>query len=222
MRESVARSDQDFIFAAPRKPVRAQARKREPGWIAHMFAAILRHPARILGVVLFAGVFTAIAINALYMQTSPHPAPIFSGPVVARPAAPPAPAPRPADLSAAAQRNQSPPVAAAPVPAPVAAAPVQNAPPARETAAPKGDAIGALLSGGMAPAPAAADTGARVLAAQKALVKLGYVLKTDGLMGGSTRKAIEMFEQTRKLPVTGELNARTLRELAAQSGIAIP
>jgi hypothetical protein len=31
-----------------------------------------------------------------------------------------------------------------------------------------------------------------------------------------------MFEQTRKLPVTGELNARTLRELAAQSGIAIP
>lgn len=220
MRESVARSDQDFIFAAPRKPVRAQARRREPGWIAHMFAAILRHPARILGVVLFAGVFTAIAINALYMQSSPHPAPIFSGPVVARPAAPPAPAPRPADLAAAAQRNQTPPVAAAP--APVVAPPVQSAPPARETAAPKGDAIGALLSGGMAPAPAAVDTGARVLAAQKALVKLGYVLKADGLMGGSTRKALEMFEQTRKLPVTGELNARTLRELAAQSGIAIP
>jgi peptidoglycan hydrolase-like protein with peptidoglycan-binding domain len=63
---------------------------------------------------------------------------------------------------------------------------------------------------------------ARVLAAQKALIKAGFVLKADGVMGSGTRQAIEGFERERKLPVTGELNPRTLRELSQRTGIAIP
>ena len=79
-----------------------------------------------------------------------------------------------------------------------------------------------MLKTGLVPAGPAADTGARVQGAQKALVKLGYVLKADGVMGASTRQAIQLFEQARKLPVTGELSPRVVRELASQSGMAIP
>ena len=53
-------------------------------------------------------------------------------------------------------------------------------------------------------------------------MKLGYVVRPDGVMGTGTRQALQMFEQSRKLSVTGDLNPRTLRELGAQSGIAIP
>ena len=63
---------------------------------------------------------------------------------------------------------------------------------------------------------------ARVAAVQKALIKTGFVLRADGVMGATTRQALERFEQDRKLPVTGDLSPRTLRELAAQSGVSIP
>lgn len=104
----------------------------------------------------------------------------------------------------------------APAPAPVAA----RAPTVR-------DPIGEMIRmGGPVPTPPAnvgrSDSGDAVLAGQRALAKLGYGIKADGLMGSGTRQAIERFEQDRKLPVTGEFNARTLRELAAASGIAVP
>ena len=57
---------------------------------------------------------------------------------------------------------------------------------------------------------------------QRALEKLGYgPLRADGIMGSATRQAIERFEKDHRLPVTGELGARTSRELANTSGIAI-
>jgi peptidoglycan hydrolase-like protein with peptidoglycan-binding domain len=61
-----------------------------------------------------------------------------------------------------------------------------------------------------------------VLAAQRALVKLGYTqVKADGVPGEATRSAIERFERERKLPVTGRLNPVTVRELAAASGMKL-
>ena len=54
--------------------------------------------------------------------------------------------------------------------------------------------------------------------AQKALSKLGYAVKPDGAMGPGTRAAIEKFERSAKLPVTGEATGRTLRELMARAG----
>jgi peptidoglycan hydrolase-like protein with peptidoglycan-binding domain len=41
-------------------------------------------------------------------------------------------------------------------------------------------------------------------------------------MGTGTRKALEQFQRERSLTVTGELDARTLRELQAQSRVSIP
>ena len=59
-----------------------------------------------------------------------------------------------------------------------------------------------------------------VLLAQRALVKLGYVLHQDGVFGGTTRQAIEMFERANHIPVTGELTPKILKLLSQRSGIA--
>jgi peptidoglycan hydrolase-like protein with peptidoglycan-binding domain len=83
-----------------------------------------------------------------------------------------------------------------------------------------------IRMGGAVPTPPAnvgrTDNADPVLAVQRALAKLGYPVKPDGVRGGETRAAIEKFEQDRRLPVTGEFNVRTLRDLSAASGIAIP
>ena len=79
---------------------------------------------------------------------------------------------------------------------------------------PPKDQIGSFLK------TSGSDDSRTVMAAQRALARLGYGVKVDGMMGASTRQAIEKFEQSRKIPVTGDLSARTLKELAAQSRIA--
>jgi hypothetical protein len=117
------------------------------------------------------------------------------------------PSPRAASAPAA--------VPAAPAPAPVTA----RAPTARDPIAEM------IRMGGPVPVPPAnvgREASDTVLAGQRALAKLGYGIKADGIMGSGTRQAIERFEHDRKLPVTGEFNARTLRELTAASGGAVP
>ncbi|SCY56753.1 peptidoglycan-binding domain-containing protein [Microvirga guangxiensis] len=53
-----------------------------------------------------------------------------------------------------------------------------------------------------------------VIAAQEALTQLRFGdLKADGVIGSSTRKAVEEFQRTVGLPVTGELHAQTLLSL---------
>lgn len=92
------------------------------------------------------------------------------------------------------------------------------------------DAIGALISTGRpsAPVPPAAipnvqpQAANRVLAVQQALAKLGYSVSADGVAGSRTRQAIEAFEKSRNLPVTGQLSPKLARELAARSGVKIP
>ena len=52
-------------------------------------------------------------------------------------------------------------------------------------------------------------------------MKLGFVLRPDGVFGASTRQAIEAFERDNRLPVHGELTRRIKVELARQSGVEI-
>lgn len=223
MREALARSDHDFVLSAPRRSKKAAP--REPGAFSKMMSAVARHPKRTFMSVVFTGVFCGIAANALFFQTTHHPAPIFAGPVIARPMQPqaapvPQPVPRqaeaaPAPSNAIAKLIDAP--MAGPQVAAVAPTPAPATAPARTNTQPK-DQIGALIG-------VLGDDGvdpSRVMAVQKALVKLGYVVKPDGVMGSGTRQALQMFEQSRKLTVTGELTPRTLRELGAQSGVAIP
>ncbi|MBM6592408.1 peptidoglycan-binding domain-containing protein [Microvirga pudoricolor] len=108
------------------------------------------------------------------------------------------------------------------VPPPAPARPAPAAAPQR-TGAP--DLIADMIRmGGPVPVPPAnvgSQPDDRVTAAQRALVKLGYSVKVDGLAGPGTRQAIESFERDRRLAVTGELGPKTMRELSALSGLAI-
>jgi peptidoglycan hydrolase-like protein with peptidoglycan-binding domain len=59
----------------------------------------------------------------------------------------------------------------------------------------------------------------RVLAIQRALTDFGYgQIKPSGMFDPETRTAIEKFEQDHRLPVTGEVSDRFVRELAAMTG----
>jgi hypothetical protein len=259
---------------APARPTQKRAAKppRKPSVGERAASFVFNHPRQILAALLLTGCGGAITWNALALQSSRHPAPLFNTREIvltpeptqetgseavqalppARPGAQPAeelasvPAshesvahssPMPAPASAVAtpkapQRSpitemirnggQPVPAAAPPARAPqAAAAPVPA--PARSAAR---DPIADMIRmGGPVPVPPAnvgrSDPGDIVLAGQRALARLGYSVKVDGLMGSGTRQAIERFEQDRRLPVTGELNARTIRELSAASGIAV-
>ena len=59
----------------------------------------------------------------------------------------------------------------------------------------------------------------RVIAVQRALNDFGYgPVKATGIHGTETVSAIQKFERDRKLPVTGQISPRLVRELAALTG----
>lgn len=148
-------------------------------------------------------------------------------PPVPAEAAPAAPTPRPASRSGITDliRNNG-------VPGPAPQRPQQaavqaSAPPPPPSRAPTvRDPIAEMIRlGGPVPTPPAnvgrSDGGDVVLSGQRALARLGYGVKVDGMMGPGTRQAIERFEQDRRLPVTGTFSPRTVRELSTASDIAV-
>jgi peptidoglycan hydrolase-like protein with peptidoglycan-binding domain len=59
----------------------------------------------------------------------------------------------------------------------------------------------------------------RVAAVQRALTEYGYgQLKATGIIGSDTQAAIEKFERDRKLPATGQVSDRLVRELTVMIG----
>src|SRR5262249_47918324 len=71
----------------------------------------------------------------------------------------------------------------------------------------------------MPPAPAPLTGVRRVAAVQRALTEYGYgQLKPTGTVGADTQAAIQKFERERKLPVTGQVSDRLMRELAIVIG----
>jgi hypothetical protein len=136
----------------------------------------------------------SVMVNALFLQTGPHPAPIFAnrGPIKATGTIIPnntpmvLPRPRPAGIKA---DLSMPNAQAAPV-------------------VPVHDPIGGLL-----------DPAKRVIALQHALTEFGYgQIRPTGTVDPATRSAIAEFERNRKLPVTGQISERVTRELAAMTG----
>jgi hypothetical protein len=221
VREALAaRSGRDFVTAGP-SPLAAGGKRVLFALWAGFRGALLfavRRPAAAFGTATVLAAFAAVALNALAWQTARHPAPMFprgAEPALRRPILVPAPLPpmRPPEVVAGppAVMTPAPPTTLAPVPTP--------APPAAKPAG--RDPIGDLIRG-VDPATVAGKDAAKIAAAQKALSKLGYAaLKSDGVIGPGTRQAIEKFERDRRLPVTGELGPRTVRELSAQAGMPI-
>jgi hypothetical protein len=172
----------------------------------------------VAGALAFAAV-SAIIANALFLQAGRHPAPMFGSvtamPAVATPANP-LPRPRPVEADAAqSEPKLAEPRAADPLAnmvkttgvAPVMPAAVPR-PPAAIPLTPHNDT---------AAIPGAGSR--RVAAVQRALTDYGYgQLKPTGTAGSDTQAAIQKFERARKLPVTGQVSDRLVRELTAMIG----
>jgi peptidoglycan hydrolase-like protein with peptidoglycan-binding domain len=159
-------------------------------------------PARVYLGAALASVLIGIGVNALILQRERHPAPLFSpAPLADSSAAPTPAAPLPPQLPSA-DRDAS-------------AAEVSSAsPPDRPVGAPDGspsraaDPITDLLRG-----EARADVARLTLAAQTALVKLGYPVKPDGNEGVTTQQALRDFERVHGLPLSTEITPRLVKQL---------
>jgi Putative peptidoglycan binding domain len=208
--------------------------------------AFLHSPKDMVAGALAVAAIGAIVTNALFLQSGPHPSPMF-GSVVTLPApgspssVNPLPRPRPAeaikseaapvepkaadpkavdskavepkasdlrssDLKASdplanlVKATSSAPISTSAIPRPPAAIP----------AAPRADTN--LAQGGTR----------RVAAVQRALTEYGYgQLKPTGTIGPDTQAAVAKFERDRKIPATGKMDDRMVRELSAMIGHAI-
>jgi hypothetical protein len=232
LHEVLAAADHDFVLTEPVSKLHRLRQKlrtaRKPG--SRRTGQWGRHYLRTLATGFFVATATAILLNALVWQRTRHPAPLFSRaapaapaatakePTIARLIAVPPPQPQPAVIPI---QTHDKPVEKPPSEMPAGLHPRQtrvNSPPPR-------DEILHLLK--VPPArPAAADKtpGARgksVLAAQRALVKLGFVLNPDGVAGAATRQAIERFERDHGHPVHGKVTPALSRQLSAEMGKTI-
>lgn len=186
---------------------------------------ILLHSPKdmIAGVLAFAAV-SAIITNAVFLQAGRHPSPMF-GSVVAIPAAGstmsanPLPRPRPVELvtkPADVSPPESKPVEPKPAD-PLANLVKSSSPPAAASSTPiaRPTASVAAAHNEALATPAAR----RVAAIQRALTEYGYgQLKPTGTAGADTQAAIQKFERERKLPVTGQISDRVVRELTTVTG----
>ena len=180
---------------------------------------LLHSPKDMIAAALAFAAVSAIIANALLLQAGRHPAPMF-GSVTAMPAvpAPANPLPRPRPVEADATQSE-------PKPAePRAADPLANlvkttsAAPAMPAVVPRPPAAIPLASHNDTAGIAGAGW-RRVAAVQRALTEYGYgQLKPTGTAGSDTQAAIQKFERTRKLPVTGQVSDRLVRELTAMIG----
>ena len=231
MREALAAGDGDFaLTAAAPNPEHSRAAHGSP---KRRTARSLRRKGRRIAPYLTAGFFAAALVatlfNALLWQRGRH-----SGPLLFSRAEPPGPAkaPKANDTTGARPRRGAPAEAlAAPKIAPERSS--QDAGAARGDAQSGAqDQIAKILQRNEAPPPPApgSEPAARVpktpapdkavLEAQRALVKLGFVLKADGIMGAATRKAIARYERSRGRASDGALTPALIKRLAAEAGIS--
>ena len=203
-------------------------------------------PGARIGAAGLAAMSLAIVVNALLLQDQRHAAPLFQMNLHEQPSAatvsqavPPLPAPRPVELSSPQPARTAPvqrvdTMRVDPIGKEIARLDQQAA---RAEAAPRiekpkaveakpvearhADAIGGLIRNAGIATQTASDPDTSVVAAQRALMKLGFVLRPDGVFGGTTRQAIERFERDNRMPVRGELTPKVKAELARQSGMEI-
>lgn len=184
----------------------------ERGLVMRIF---LYSPKDVIAGALALAAVCAIIANALFMQAGRHPAPIFGTvttlPAVASVPASPLPRPRPVEADAfvpaadpmtnLVKTTSTVQATTANIPRPPLTVPVSS----------RVDSVAALGTGSH-----------RVAAVQRALAEYGYgQLKPTGVVGADTQAAIQKFEQARRLPVTGRMSDRLVRELATAIGHSI-
>lgn len=225
-------------------------------WVWAVLAFVLRWVLRLLlrrprdtiaiGVATFATL--AIVINALFLQTGPHPAPIFAN----KPASPTSPVaasaqPKPADGRVEVTRPRSDVVAeiqrellrrnfydgvADGVYGPktdMAIRDFEQAAGLRPSAEPNDTLLAAIARSAIKAQPVSVHRNdpiaallapsTRIVGVQRALTDFGYgPVKPTGIYDTETRLAIERFEKARRRPVTGQISDQLVRDLAALTG----
>jgi hypothetical protein len=216
-----------------------------------LLRALLYSPKdMVAGLIAFAAA-GAIITNALFLQSGPHPAPMF-GTAASPPSTllmpNPLPRPRPAEADVLPltepKRSDSDLFDPKPVEPPPEPKQVEQRSVVQRPAEPKsGDSrandpmanlVKATTSTPLpppsnalrppAPVPTTGSIGGakRVAAVQRVLTEYGYAqLKPTGILGPDTKAAIEKFERERKLPVTGQVSDRLVRELYVATGHAV-
>ena len=224
----------------PRKPVDDEMPRRRRGARAvavehergQLMRLLLHSPKDMIAGLLAATAIGAIVANALFLQAGRHPSPMFRTAAVAVPAqaaANPLPRPRPAEASTRAVeltpadvRATEPKADSRPESKPDAMSNLVARTAAPSAAPPAAAASSTAIVRPPAPVPAATPhtaAGRRIAAVQRALTEYGYgQLKPSGLIGADTQAAILKFERDRKLPPTGQMSDRLVRELAAMTG----
>lgn len=167
---------------------------------------LLHSPKDALAATAALAAVAAIVTNAMFLQPGRHPSPLFntavSQPVPAAPVSAPLPRVRPSEAES---RVADKPVEAAPL-KPAASLPAAPRSPVAVPA--KSDPVGDLIV-----------STRRIAAVQRALTEYGYgQLKPTGVIGTDTQAAIQKFERDRKLPVTGQLSDRLIRDLTVLTG----
>jgi Putative peptidoglycan binding domain len=185
---------------------------------------LLRSPKDLVAATLAAAVIVAIIANALFLQAGRHPSPMFGSVVILPPPAPvtaaASPLPRPRPIEADARPVEPQPVEAKP------AEPVRASDPMTNLI--KSNATSLVSPSNVmrppAPSPSRVEithtaASKRIAAVQRALTEYGYgQLKPTGTIGSDTQAAISKFERDRKLPATGQISDRLVRELTAMIG----
>jgi putative peptidoglycan binding protein len=212
-----------------RRGAKAVAVEEERGLLMRIF---LHSPKDVIAGLLAAAAISAIVTNALFLQAGRHPSPMF-GTTVAMPANP---LPRPRPVEAATRSAEL-------TPTDVRAAEPKAEPRVEPRVEPKPEASSTFVTKTTAPSPAAAApaaasstaivrppapvpvatpltaAGRKIAAVQRALTEYGYgQLKPTGLIGADTQAAITKFERDRKLPVTGQMSDRLVKELSVMTG----
>jgi peptidoglycan hydrolase-like protein with peptidoglycan-binding domain len=208
---------------------------------------LLRSPRDSVAGAIAAFAAIAILLNALFMQSGPHPAPIFAN--RSAPAAAPlvttlAPTSKPAEPTrlrpgtvAEIQRELGNrgfyDGASDGVYGPKTDAAIRDFEQAaglRPSAEPNNVLLAAISHSAVKARPAAVvprkdpiaallAPNARIVAVQRALTDFGYGPVTPtGIESAETRAAIERFEKARRRPVTGQISDQLVRELAALTG----
>jgi hypothetical protein len=204
---------------------------------------LLHSPKDMIAGLLAAAAICAIVANALFLQAGRHPSPMF-GSVVTLPApqaavVSPLPRPRPVELTTRSVDTDPPEIrpvevrGADPKHIEIRSADPRNsdknsdsknADPmtnlvVKSTTPPAAAPSNVVRPPAPIPATAQSAGARRVAAVQRALTQYGYgQLKATGAVGADTQTAIAKFERDRKLPVTGQMSDRLVKELTAMIG----
>lgn len=196
MQQALARSHNNSVLS---RPARSAPRNDRRGLAQTILRRLLSRPARTIAGAVLAAVLTGIVVNALVLQKQHRSGPLSGAPhaTAETPRISTAPAPgaarppvRPASLAVAAE------------PAPI--------PPSRTD-----DPIRDLLRG-----EAGKDSTHLTTAAQSDLIRLGYAIKADGVIGASTEQAIQQFERAHGLAVSNEITPQLVKLLSAAANAA--